>query len=394
MRKAIDRLLGMVQVEICGLFPEAVLNLCAQRALSLEEPGRPDAYTLQTWVRERDLKDLENLCRQGRCEMRVLVARGGSRHLRLLRRRWALLLAAILVGAGLWVSSLFIWEIEVQGCERLSQGKVLRALADCGVEQGSYWPSLTVDLVRSRMLSRMPEVAWMTVNVSGSRAVVLIQERMEKPEIYAEQGVSDLVAERTGIVARLRVENGYPLVQEGQTVVQGETLVSGTVENLSGPSRELRARGSVLADTWYECTAVCPPAAEQKEEILGRSSRFALKLGRRRINFYRKGKKTLDGCDRIVHEYKIGIEGLFALPLTLVREDCIQRQSAKSVVAPAGPMAQRLRSELQEGIDGEVLSAQTESFAAEGGVYVTLRAHCREEIARNQERTQPGEAPA
>lgn len=387
--RGIDRLLGMAQVEICGVFPEAILNLCAARSLPVKEPESVDAYTLRLWVQERDLPELESLCRQGRCEMKLLEKQGGSGNLRLLRRRWALLLAAILVSAVLGLSSLFVWEIEVQGCERLSPGQVLRALADCGVERGSYWPALTPDLVRSRMLNRMPEIAWMTVNVSGSRAVVLVQERAEKPEIYQESAVSDLVAARTGIVARVRVENGYPLVQEGQSVVEGEVLVSGTVENLTQPSRQLRARGSVLADTWYEQTAVCPPAAEQKGEVVSKSSRFALKVGRKRINFYRKGKKTLDGCDRMVHEYNLGVEGLFALPLTLVREDCVRRQSLAPTEARKEPMAERLRSQLQERLEGEVLSSQTGSYRAEGSVYVTLRAHCREEIAQNRERTQP-----
>ena len=63
----------------------------------------------------------------------------------------------------------------------------------------------------------------------------------------------------SGIVRRLAVLNGAPAVGTGQSVTAGETLISGGMESLSRDMRFVRAQGDVVADTWYELSAVCPP---------------------------------------------------------------------------------------------------------------------------------------
>ena len=189
-----DRLRGIVRVEICGVFPENVLNACAMRAVALWDLDSPDRYTIRATVEERQYAELAAIAGQAMCDLRVLDRRGGSGTLRFCKRRLWLITGAVLVAGLLLFSSLFIWEIQVQGCERLTKGQVLRVLADCGVERGTFWPGLSVDLLRSRMLTQMPELAWMTVNISGSRATVLLLERQEKPEIYQEDAAADLIA--------------------------------------------------------------------------------------------------------------------------------------------------------------------------------------------------------
>ena len=388
-----DRIQGLVQVEICGAFPEAVINACAAQALVLRGLEAVDACTLRAMLAEKQLPALERITERSMCQMRVLSRRGGSRNLLFFRRRLWLLLAAALAAGALLLSSLFIWEIRVEGCERLTEGQVLRMLSDCGVACGSYWPGLSADLIRSRMLTRMPELAWMTVNISGSRARVLLMERTEKPEIYEEAAAADLVAGRAGIISGMSVFNGRALVEPGDTVVEGEILVSGRLDSITGPPRAVRADGWVLADTWYELTSVCPAPQRQKGGIQLRTRCYALKIGKKRINFYGNGKKTLDGYDRIVHEYNMGIDGLFALPLTLVREERIRRETAVAEPDSGQEMGAALRTALQERIDGEIVSSAVTISQSRELTTVTLHARCSENIARRTETLESARSP-
>ncbi len=381
MGKVTDSLKGTVRVELSGAFPEAVLNACAMNAVELWNLECPDAYTMRVTVYERRLGELESIAEKSACSLKVLTRRGGSGNRRFLRRRMWLLLSAALAGALLLVSSLFIWEIDVRGNSKLTEGQILRALEDCGVSTGSYWPGLSADLVRSEMMTRLPDLAWMTVNVSGSRAVVLVSERQEKPEIYVESDPVDIVAGKTGVVARISVLNGKPLVTPGQAVVQGEVLVTKDMDSITAEPRSVRARADVIADTWYELTAVSPQKQELKAEKMKKRSRFALKLGKRRINFYPGDGKDIDECDKIVYEYNLGIEGVFALPVTVVREELIYRQRQSTDCDLTYQMRERLLSGLTGGIDGEMLSSRV-SVSQTGGLnVVTLRAVCRENIA-------------
>lgn len=381
MGRLANRIRGEARVEIFGVFPEAVVNRCAAAGVTLRRVSALDGQTICCTADEKDLETLRALAQRCQCELRLLSLRGGSRDRQLLRRRIWLPMSALLMAALLLLSSLFVWDIEICGGESLSRGRILRALADAGVERGCFWPALSADLVRSRALAELPELAWLTVNVNGSRAVVLVEPRAEKPEIYRESEACSLAASHSGIVRRVSVLNGRALVQPGQAVQEGEILIGGGLDSITGPARFVRARGEILADTWYELTAVCPPPARGKGPAAGKRRRLALKIGNRCIFFCGKSRKTLDGYDTIVHEYNLGLRGLFALPASLLCETCTRRAPADAQAADAQAMRERLEADLRERIDGEIVSLSFCEFERDGAVYVTLRARCLENIA-------------
>ncbi len=381
MGRIYEKLRGKLRVEACGAYVEGLLNAAALEAVELWDIECVDGCTLRLNVYEPDYPRLRALGEKCMCELKVLSSRGGSRDRKLIKRRWGLLAFLLLSALLLFASSLFVWEIEVVGNEKLSRGQVLRALSRSGVDVGCYRYSISADLVRSQMMQQLPELGWMTVNINGSRAVAVIVERQEKPEIYAQSEPADIVAAESGIIKRLSVENGKAVVSKGDSVLEGELLVSGEMDSLSKGSKFVRAKAQVLADTWHELSAVCPVEEEVKEPGLLSHSRFALVFGKRRINLYFDSGKAIDGCDKIIHEYKLGVEGLFVLPVTLVREELIPYDTELRQAYDRAAMAGQLEKQLLEAVDGEVLS-QSFSEGESSGVYLlTLRSHCLEDIA-------------
>ena len=380
--KLADKLRGRLRVEIRAALPETVLNACAEHGVRLRNVERRDACTLRADVCEEDWDHIRGLAPSLQAEAKPLTEKGGSRDRKLLRRRAVLLLSLLFLSAALLWSKLHIWEIDVQGCEKLTCGQVLRALEESGVSTGTYWPAVSVDAVRSRMLLRLPTLAWMTVNVSGSRALVHVVERAEKPEIYSERGAADVVASRQGILRDIRVLNGHPLVRRGDAVAEGEILVTGSLDSLSHPTRCIRAEARVLADTWYEWIAVEPEGRKKGDGVERVSGCVALRLGKKRINLLPGSRKELDGYDKIVHEYTMGVEGLFVFPVSLVHEE-YQRGGSDAFRAPSAD--ERLKKTLAEQIEGDVLQVRTTTVCRDGCSYTTLRAHCVENIAQTAE---------
>ena len=382
MNRIERRIKGALRYELCGVQPEALLNACALEGLPFSELEIVDAYTLRLTIPEDERARLEALSPRCRCELRPLGGTGGRTARRALRRRWPLLLAAALLLLGLLVSSLFIWEIELIGRESLSRGLLLRALEDAGVAPGAFRPGLDADEVRSRVLERVPELAWMTVNVRGSRASVLLLERSDKPEIYREKDAADVTAKCAGIVRRVSVLNGRPLVRPGQAVLRGETLVSGVMDSLTNAPRGVRARAEVLADTWYEITALCP-AGRLKETDGGTAQRrYALVVGKTRVNFYGKGGKALDGYDKIIREHRLAVKGLFSTPLCLVCEELRPYEARAAAFSAPEELQQRLFGELNAQIRGEIVSASFSVSEGDALLGVSLHAACREDIAK------------
>lgn len=376
---------GYSQVEVCGAFPEAVLNACAMSAVELWGLECADEYTLCFYVYEADMPALESIAEKCMCNLKIISSAGGSKNKAFLKNHIWLLVVALIALALLCASTLFIWDVEVRGCDELTEGEVLRALAECGVDCGSYWPNLSMDLIRSDMLTALPKLAWMTVNVSSSRAVVLVSERQEKPEIYVESESADIVAANTGIVKKLSVLNGQPQVGIGQAVTEGETLISGTMDSITAAPRNVRAQGAVYANTWRELTAVCPAEMQMKTPHGGAKHRVAVKFGKNRVNFYFNSGNTVDGYDKIVHNYKIGVEGLFALPVTVIVEDFYPYKLESTPYSDVDGMADRLQKYIDGAVAGEIVSASVTDGVSGGLTVVTLRAACIENIAKVRE---------
>ncbi len=97
-------------------------------------------------------------------------------------------------------SSLFIWRIDVTGNETLTTGQILRCLDECGVRPGTYWPALSNDLVRNDMVLRLPELRWLTVNVHGSCAEVIVREKEPLPDITPDDTPVSIYASATGVI--------------------------------------------------------------------------------------------------------------------------------------------------------------------------------------------------
>lgn len=88
------------------------------------------------------------------------------------RKRWGLILGALLCAAIIWASSLFLWQIDVVGNETLSDAEVLSLLEDHGFSVGSYLPSLSVKELCNDCLLSEPRLAYLSVNVIGTHCEV------------------------------------------------------------------------------------------------------------------------------------------------------------------------------------------------------------------------------
>lgn len=375
---------GYLRTEVSGAFPESVLNACAENALEFWAVESVEPYTLRLTVSEKDEELLNDIAARNMCEIKVLSRHGGKMGKRFLRRR-RFLLAALFAAAALMLwSSMYIWDIEVSGCRELTRGEVLRLLEDNGVTVGTYWPGINADTVRSSVILKEPRIAWMTVNVRSSRAYVVIRERIETPELINDDEVCDLAAKQNGIVRKVSVLKGQPLCSPGQAVYKDDVLVSGTVESITNPARDVCAYGEVWADTWYELCALTPAQVMKKTHSGQSRNRFSLVIGENRINFFRSSRNDDDKCDKIIHTYKCAIKGVFTFPIELVREEYIpfDTELTECTEESLGLICERLYDRLT-GIE----YSSCETGENDGAIVITLRAQCLEDIAVARKRS-------
>ena len=318
----LNRVEGSVECMVRGCLPEKFLNYCAAADIPVLAAENLDADMLRVTLRLRDAERAAHLALRAQCELTQICRRGGRMIGQTLLRRFVPVLCLFIFLCLLTWSKLYIWEISVSGNEQVSTARILNALQECGVGPGSFWPRHTSDNLRSELLVKLPELAWATVNIHGSRAEVIVRERVPKPELFDDDICVDLVAERVGFVTAVQALNGTAKVKPGSAVMPGEVLVAGEADSAFAGQRRLHAVGTVQAETYYELTAAVPVEQVVRSDTGRTHSRWALEIGRQRINFYRNSSKCDAACDKIKKEWQCKAEGLFALPLTLVRESC------------------------------------------------------------------------
>lgn len=386
MRKLYDFVRGVAELEVSGAQPERILNYCAENGIEFWNASPCRDFSITFCVHASYADSL--LARSGKNGLDVkLISETGGRKLKFgAKRRAVFLLTFVLCVSLAAVSSLFLWRIEISGNDKLSDAEILRKLAECGVDYGAYWPALSSDEIRSRIVSEMPEIAWLSLNVRSSKAEIIVHERIDKPDIVNEKAPCDIIASKSGVIRKMSVLEGESAAIVGNAVAKGDVLVRGLMSSETGDERYVHSMAQVIADTWYEISAQTPLLEERKTEKSSRNTAFSLVIGKKRINFFSDSRNKCDSCDKINKLKYISLGDVFTLPVGYAVERTTQYETSLLPIdedKTVGRMKESLKNELQRRIgDGQIVSAEYLVSKTDKVMTVTLRAQCIENIAK------------
>ncbi|MEY8385858.1 sporulation protein YqfD [Oscillospiraceae bacterium 38-13] len=382
----VNRLRGQVSIRVECAFPERVLNLCGAQELSFWDLTweSPTAFTCR--LSRRDWKILRQAGRNLDCAFSVVGLEGAPYFLLRFRRRQALVIGLMGCALALFLGSFFVWEFQVEGNETVPTERILRALEKNGVRRGSFGLSLNGEDIRNHVLLDVPELVWISVNVSGCRATVQVRERTPPPERIDRREPANLVARRAGLVLKVRTIGGVACVVPGSAVTQGQILISGVEDTDTVGARVLAGLGTVSARTWYDLTVSMPLTVAEKRYTGREKTGVSLIFGTRRIKFF--SNSSIEGAeyDKITSRRPWSLFGI-PIPITLETETWrfYEPVSAARTAAGAEQAAEAiLTAQLHQMVDphGEVVSTLCSARQRGEELLVTLSAECREEIGR------------
>ena len=394
MQAIINFLRGSVLFTVTGAFPERFLNLCAQARVGFWDLEWLDPHTLRLRVSRRDARRVEALAEKVLCEARARRHLGAPYFLAGFRKRYALLLGLALSLTAVCVLSRFVLTIEVSGNETVSTAAILTELSRQGVRVGAYGPGLDVRRISQESLLRLDGLAWMSINLHGTRAEVLVREKLPEPEVRDESTPANVVAQADGVILDLEVLDGQAAFQEGEAVLRGEVVISGTMDlrepeysAVDAGQRLVHARGNVWARTYRTLTAQIPLEAQVKRYTGEEETQWSLLALGRTVNFFGKGGVFSEGYDKIVETHPLTLPGGRVMPLALRRTEYrayVTEPAALNAGAARSMLEERLLERLDAliGEDGEVLDTVFTVREEDGMLAVTLRAECREQIGR------------
>lgn len=267
-------LMGNVRFQVSGNFPERFLNICAHRGLPIWGVSRKGG-TFTACTRVSTYRHLRPAAKKAGVRLRILRKKGLPFLLYRYRWRWGLAVGAVCFVLILGVLGNFIWTIDVRGNETIDQQLILEQLAELGVRPGSYRPSLDARDIERQMMLRLDKIGWIAVNLRGSAAHVQIKERVLPPPIIDRSTPANVVAAADGQIVRMEVYAGQPLLKKGDTVLKGDVVVSGMVEEKDGDIQLVHARAKIMAEVVRELK-VEVPYQQKSYNYRGLTRRYAL----------------------------------------------------------------------------------------------------------------------
>lgn len=390
MEKLYDLARGTVRLELSGAEPEQILNFCAQNGVEFWDTSPKADFSVQITIHAADYPLVQSQNGKNGIELRLIAAKGGKNITASMKRRLVLCIGIGVCIVLLAVSSLFVWRIDISGNDTISDGVILRALSECGVDNGAFWPALSSDEVRSDMLMKLPDIAWLSVNVHNSCAEVVIHERIAKPDIVNEAEYADVKAAKSGYITKLSVLEGKALVSVGDTVSKGDTLISGTMDSETADERQVHAMGTVQARTWYEINAQTPLYESVKTEKGHSKTSLSLVFGKNLIKFSTDSRNNSASCAKINKLRYAALGKTFTLPVGIIKQESTEFALQKQRIdenAATQRLKQNLLSELKRRIgDGSVSQTSFSVSKTDELLTVTLRAECIENIGVEYDR--------
>ncbi len=240
-------ILGYVQFQIVGSYPERFINIVTKNRVSIWDTCT-DSSSLTACMFVRDYLRVRHLAKKSSVRLRCIKRCGLPFVIKNHRNRVGVLLGVCLFIAITLFMSSFVWTIEVTGLETLSYSQLMQTLRKNGLYIGTFKPTTSFTEVSRNTMLELDSIGWMAINVLGSNASVEIKEKAIAQKTEYSQPCN-VKAERDGLILSIDTKKGDAYFSSGSGVLKDQLLVSAVVEDELGGLSLVRADAVIMAQT-------------------------------------------------------------------------------------------------------------------------------------------------
>lgn len=241
-----DYFKGIAEYEINTETPEAFINKIKSDVSVKKLSLKQDRVHICVFFNER--AEIERQASCSNCKIMSKKLKGLPVLINRVKHRAGLVTGGLLSVLMVFFSSMFVWEIRIEGNESLEDYQVIEMLDKAGFREGMLKRGVDVKKVSDRLLINEDAVSWLAINFDGTVAHVEMKEA-KIAEPYPKKENVNLVASANGIILRVDALEGGVAVSKGEAVIKGQLLVSAFVDKRTGGSMLRGARGFVWAKT-------------------------------------------------------------------------------------------------------------------------------------------------
>ncbi len=236
-------------VDFCakGKFPERFMNITSRYGINLWN-ATPQKGGISGSMYLSDYRKIRIAARKSKVRVHITGRTGMPFIISGYKQRIGLgagIIASVII---ILILSNFIWSVKIVGTNTISDTYLHGVLADNGISVGAYKNGLDVESIERKISLKIPEISWMSINITGNVINVEIKEKSEKPPIDTGTKPCNIKARRDGVITKIKASNGTTKVLKGSGVAKGDLLVSGLNETKLDTINYVRAKAEVFAD--------------------------------------------------------------------------------------------------------------------------------------------------
>ena len=379
---------GLLTVELTSAEPETALTAVNMAGIEISKIQQTGNLTCCFLIRRKDFSKLQKLCKKRGETLRILKKTGIFWTMR------SALSRPILLGGIAFIMSLVLYLpsrvffVRVEGNESIPTRKILMAAEECGIRFGTSRRAVRSEKVKNALLAAVPELQWAGVNTSGCVATISVRERTAPEVLDGKKEVTNIVASRDGFILSGTVTQGNGVFQVGQTVEEGQILISGYTD-CGLCIRATRSEGEIFAQTERKMDVAAPSNYITRGETIEVKRKISLLVRKKRINLWKDSGISDTSCGRMYEEYYITLPGGFQLPVALCLEEFYFYKTQNADISQTDAedsLSSFAESYLaQQMVAGEIRD-KSETVTLEDGIYRLTGAYvCVEMIGREQQ---------
>lgn len=230
------------------------VNLCRNNGIELRHLVRRE-NAIQMEIDAKNLKKLRPLVRKTHVKIHILDRHGPAFFFYRHKRRWWFLLGMTVFAGMIYILSLFVWQIDIDGNRKYTDALILQALSQMNVRTGCRKSEIDLPEIEEELRIMYNEITWVSASIAGTKLQIELREgdlkisgssgggqtgnvkrvenRENNPKTQNGESETDLpanlVSDEDAIITNLVVRRGTVAVRYGDEVKKGDVLIEGKV---------------------------------------------------------------------------------------------------------------------------------------------------------------------
>ena len=387
INKFLDYIFGNVEFIIDSKDTEKCINILHRNKILAGEMQINKEGYFSFYIRYGKLECVKCLLDKSGIKVYSIKGKGLPFLLKLRKKRYGLIVGAVIFCLSIWVSNLFVWDLTFSGNENIPDKVVEEQFIEAGFGVGTYIPKIDFYKLCNVFLQQTEDFSFVSVNMEGTTAHIELRERKKEDE-REEYKASNIVAKYSGQIDSMTVYSGNAVIGKEAVVKEGDLLVSGFLEKMYG-FEIVRSSGSVYAYVTRTFDVEIPFEKQTKVYTGKTNESLSFTFFGKDFNIYSKKGESLTDYDETVDRERLVLFDRVKLPLILTKsinkEYIFENITLSEEEARREAENEMSRILLEELYDSEVLERRTSFEVTDDSFKLSCEVFCLTDIALEKE---------